>query len=334
VTGGSGSSTELFDPATGRWTRTAPMLTPRAFHTATLLPSGKVLIAGGASGGTTTSSAEIYSPLTLNPWNTTVAPRQTISFAASGGVGSGYTWALVQNASNGAVDPSTGRYTAGPRGGSSDVVQLTDGALETVRATVNIGPGVSITPSNVSVPPRRTQQFSASGGSGTGFSFAMVTRNSGGDIDPRTGLYTAGATGGVTDTVSATDSLGNSTTVSIAVTASLAITPASVTLQPKASQAFSASGGSGSGFIWNLVSNESGATVNPSTGVYTAGTAGGRDVVGVTDSLGNVAEATVTVAGSTSAPRNSGGCGGSSTTGGAALPWLALALLPLVLRRR
>src|SRR5262249_3439913 len=137
VTGGGGASVELFDPGTGQWTRTASMLTPRSFHTATLLTSGKVLIVGGTSdGGAPLSSSEIYFPLTINPWSATISPRQGLSLSASGGVGSGYSWALVKNGSNATVEASTGRYTAGATGGTTDVIQLTDGALETVRATL------------------------------------------------------------------------------------------------------------------------------------------------------------------------------------------------------
>ena len=60
------TSAELYDPATGSWSDTGS-LTGRTFHTATLLPSGKVLVAGGAGNGSgqgILSSAELYDPAT------------------------------------------------------------------------------------------------------------------------------------------------------------------------------------------------------------------------------------------------------------------------------
>jgi WD40 repeat protein len=64
---GAVASAELYDPGTGSFVVTGSMTIPRHYHTATLLQSGKVLIAGGGpcdatDEGTCNASAEIYDP--------------------------------------------------------------------------------------------------------------------------------------------------------------------------------------------------------------------------------------------------------------------------------
>src|SRR6266516_1546804 len=58
----------LYDTNTSTSVETSGFLQPRAYHSATLLPNGKVLIAGGYGtwGGTSgpLSSAELYDPVT------------------------------------------------------------------------------------------------------------------------------------------------------------------------------------------------------------------------------------------------------------------------------
>ncbi|WP_437320559.1 kelch repeat-containing protein [Sorangium sp. So ce385] len=70
VAGGEGpdgalDSTEVFDPKAGqggRWSTGKPMRAARADHTATLLPDGGVLVAGGEGPDGALDSAEIYDP--------------------------------------------------------------------------------------------------------------------------------------------------------------------------------------------------------------------------------------------------------------------------------
>ena len=55
-------SSELFDPATGKFQATGAMTFPRVGHAAVLLNSGNVLIVGGWTGRDCTDSAELYDP--------------------------------------------------------------------------------------------------------------------------------------------------------------------------------------------------------------------------------------------------------------------------------
>jgi hypothetical protein len=68
IAGGLGSagtlaSAELYDPATGMFSNTGSLATGRDYATATLLPGGNVLVAGGL-GNSYLASAELYTPPT------------------------------------------------------------------------------------------------------------------------------------------------------------------------------------------------------------------------------------------------------------------------------
>lgn len=56
------SSAEIYDPSVDAWLTTRSMRHARVFHTASVLPNGKVLVVGGADNVTFLQTAELYDP--------------------------------------------------------------------------------------------------------------------------------------------------------------------------------------------------------------------------------------------------------------------------------
>jgi hypothetical protein len=108
-------SSELFDPATGRWSTTGRMARLRSEHTATLLPSGQVLVAGGIGGNEgvelydpTSGSFTVASPLIELRQNHTAVLLPTGQVLVAGGVGAEGTLDSVE-----LYNPATNQWTAG-----------------------------------------------------------------------------------------------------------------------------------------------------------------------------------------------------------------------------
>ncbi len=123
------ASAELYDPATGTWSPTGSLATDRFFHTAALLPNGRVLVAGGYSRGRgTLASAESYDAAsgTWSPTGSLAAARD------------GHTATLLQD---GKVLAAGGFGSNGA--GALSSAELYDSASETWLSTGNLSTGRS-----------------------------------------------------------------------------------------------------------------------------------------------------------------------------------------------
>lgn len=246
-------------------------------------------------GNTATATITVSAGVSIIPPSPSVAPKGTVAFVATGGSNSGFSWAITQNNSGGSIVPSTGAYSAGPTGTVTDTVAVTDSLGNTASVNVSVGGGLAINPVSPSTTPKGSVSFKVTGGSGMGYVWAMAGAPSGGIVVAATGAYTAGTTGNVTDTVQVTDSLGNVATMTVSVGAAVSVTPSAAALAPLGTASFNAAGGSGAGYVWTINPNKSGGTIG-ATGAYKAGAVGSvTDTVVVTDSLGNVATAQVTL---------------------------------------
>jgi N-acetylneuraminic acid mutarotase len=113
------AKTEIYDPSAGTWKATAALRAARYAMTATLLASGKVLVAGGSTAALDAlSSSEIYDP-TAKTWtlgSKMVQPRADyVSITlATGSVlfagGENTSGVSINNAE--LYNPSTGKFTA------------------------------------------------------------------------------------------------------------------------------------------------------------------------------------------------------------------------------
>lgn len=142
-------------------------------------------------------------------------------------------------------------------------------------------PALELSPARRAARALDLVRFSAAGGTGQ-YQFALSAAPSGAIINPLTGAYLAGETGGVSDRVVLTD-LGcvGQAEATVDVVAPMVVRPASPTVRTNTSFRFQVQGGSGR-FRFTLEGDRSGATLT-SSGAYTSGGRAGVDLVRALD---------------------------------------------------
>jgi hypothetical protein len=171
------TSTELFDPATGRFIYGQLLATARSGHSSTLLPSGNVAVTGGIDAGTTLASVESYQPASLvppglvsiaiAPPNPSVLVGLTLQLIAAGTYSDGSSQVLPSAAwssSNPSVaDVSNSTGTAGIANahnvGTSTIAATLGNITGSTTLTVPTLVSMTLTPTTPSTAVNATQQL-------------------------------------------------------------------------------------------------------------------------------------------------------------------------------
>ncbi|MBI3558492.1 MAG: hypothetical protein HY074_19655, partial [Deltaproteobacteria bacterium] len=243
---------------------------------------GGGLSGGGPGGGP--APAPINPLLAISPASLLLVVNNVFSFSASGGFPT-YSYSLVSGGGN--IDSRTGRYSA-PASPGSAVVRVFDSTGSSSDATVTINPVLAISPSSTSLSINTSTNFTATGGVPP-YSYSVFT--GGGTINAANGRYAAPSAPG-TATVRVTDVLGNTSDSAVTINPVLTISPSSKTLVVTTSFTFTATYGT-SPYVFSIFSG--GGTINGATGVYNAPGATGSATIRVTDSVGAVSDAAVTI---------------------------------------
>ena len=102
VGGETGEGAEQYDLASNAWSAADPLAAVRMHHSATLLPSGQVLLAGGHDDSDLLSSAEVYEPTgAQDSWRPAIDSMPTVEAGTTELLVTGTRFTGVSEASDG-----------------------------------------------------------------------------------------------------------------------------------------------------------------------------------------------------------------------------------------
>ncbi len=204
----------------------------------------------------------------------------TTVHAASGGAPP-YTYQVT--AGGGIVD-GAGKFTA-PVGPVLVTLGVTDSKGATAQESLTVNPPLVAASSQSVMGAGTTVTVIATGGQGP---YVFAVTSGAGTVDA-SGHFTSPSAG--TSVITATDSLGLSTTTTVVVNPPLVVSPTSATLTASSSQTLPFVAQGGVPPYTYSVSSGSGAI--DAQGIYTAGAKSGTDTVRITDAQGTVGPAAV-----------------------------------------
>ena len=295
---------ELYNPATGEFTYTAEMNSPRAGFAAVRLANGNVLAAGGVGDYTILSGAEIYTPVSnsltlvsiaITPTAPSIPAGDTQAFAAIGtysdtstqNITSTVTWTSSDTA---AATIVTGGADAGVATGVAAGTSTITAALSGVTsnsATLTVTPAtlasIAVTPATASIAAGNTQAYTATGtysDSSTQNITSTATWASSNTSAATivTGGENAGVATGVaagTSTITAALSGITSNCATLTVTAatlkSIAVTPTTASIPAGNTQAYTATGTYSNSSTQNITSTVAWASSDTGTATIVTG---------------------------------------------------------------
>jgi len=285
-----------------------------------------------SAGNTATATLSVSIDAGVTITNTSPLPSAyggtaySVTFAATGGSGTGYTWS-VTSGSSALTAVGLSLSSAGVLSGTTPVagsatftVKVTDSLGNSASGTfsVTVKTGLAITTASP-LPVgyagvAYSQTFAATAGTGTGYTWSVtsgasslaavgLSLSSGGVLSGTTPVA-----GTATFGVQVKDSAGNIATGNFSVTINAALTVTSPATLPAGyaglaySQTLTATGGSGAGYTWTVTSG-SGELTAVALGLSSGGVLSGTTPVAgtatfgvqVKDSVGNTATATLSV---------------------------------------